>query len=299
MGTKVSWWRWGRPARARRIDCSSGIGRPWANRQSWPARGRCGWLRRAAAWRTSASGLSPAALRPVFRQVLRRSINWQRPSSRVRATPVLPIGGSEQRELVRRLVHSTLEHGELSCFAATAHSAGFVELVIELIQELQRRGIAPEHFAESTSRRQRRRARRVGSALHQLSSDCWISTCWPTARRCNGWPAMNWPRAVALGWPSCGWSWSTALRTSQRSSMNCCRCSLRGRASCRITLPADDDSATGAGRNCSQRRVQPWRNSSVGIRNWPIHYAQAGGERGRRWIIWLRTCLVIRGRLRR
>ena len=64
-----------------------------------------------------------------------------------------PINLATERNLVRRVVLRAAERGQLSCYAATAHSAAFVELVIEHIRELKRRGMTPELFAESPSRR--------------------------------------------------------------------------------------------------------------------------------------------------
>ncbi len=70
-----------------------------------------------------------------------------------RATPVTALGTAAQRDLVRGIVQAAVHDGHLTSYPTAAESAGLVDLVIDFIHELKRRGITPDDFAAATSHR--------------------------------------------------------------------------------------------------------------------------------------------------
>ncbi len=84
--------------------------------------------------------LSPGVV--TFDQLTRSILAATRPRRR-------PLSRLQQRELLRRVVHTAAGAGRLSLFAAAADRAGFIDLLAEHVQELARRDISPADYRKA------------------------------------------------------------------------------------------------------------------------------------------------------
>jgi ATP-dependent helicase/DNAse subunit B len=155
---------------------------------------------------------------------------------------IRPISASCQRDLIRRLVAAaTCREGGSSITAAS--SSGFVDLVVDHIRELKRRGIEPAAFAKAPSRRpsadeQRELAQIYGDyqqllAKHRLADRegaIWIARDQLAAGRC---PSLDQLKLVVV-------DGFTDFTPTQQEVLRL----LAGRAEeMHVSLPGDDPNA--------------------------------------------------------
>ena len=63
-------------------------------------------------------------------------------------SPLRRVNASMERELARRAIRAALRDGKLKVYAETARRDGFVDLLLEHIHELRRRGITTDSYAQ-------------------------------------------------------------------------------------------------------------------------------------------------------